>query len=44
MIYAPNAVCTISSGGNTTADLQGAIIARTLVLGTRVDFHFDEGL
>jgi hypothetical protein len=44
MIYAPNAVCSISSGGNTTADLQGAIIARTIVLGTRVDFHFDEGL
>lgn len=44
LIYAPNAVCTISSSGNTSANVQGAIVARTLVLGTHLEFHFDEGL
>jgi len=44
LIYAPNAVCTISSGGNTSANVQGAIVARTLVLGSHLEFHFDEGL
>jgi hypothetical protein len=44
LIYAPTSVCTISSSGNTSANLQGAIVARTIVLAAPVDFHFDEGL
>jgi hypothetical protein len=43
-IYAPNAVCTVSSGGNTAADMQGAVVVRSMVLGADVDFHFDEDL
>src|SRR4051812_345854 len=41
LIYAPTAVCTISSSGNTSANLQGAIVARTIVMTSPVDFHFD---
>jgi hypothetical protein len=44
LIYVPASVCTISSSGNTAADLQGAIVAGTIVLAAPVNFHFDEGL
>ena len=40
-IYAPTAVCTITGGGNAVADLQGAFVARSMVLGGDVSFHFD---
>jgi hypothetical protein len=43
-IYAPSATCTVTSGGGGTADMQGAIVVRSIVLGTDVDFHFDEAL
>ena len=44
LIYAPASVCTISSSGNASVNLQGAIVAGTIVLAAPVDFHFDEGL
>jgi hypothetical protein len=44
VIYVPSGVCTITSGGGTAADLQGAVFARTVVLGTPINLHFDEGL
>jgi hypothetical protein len=43
-IYAPNATCTVTSGGGTVADMQGAVVVRSIVLGTDLDFHFDEAL
>jgi len=43
-IYAPSAVCTVTSGGNAAADMQGTVVARSIVLGANLDFHFDEDL
>jgi hypothetical protein len=43
-IYAPNATCSITSGGGSAAVIQGAIIVGSMVLGTDVNFHFDEAL
>ena len=43
-IYAPYAVCTISSSGNVTADLQGSIAARIIELEADSNFHADAAL
>jgi len=40
-IYAPSAVCTISSTGGGNADMQGAVIVRSVELGANLDFHYD---
>ena len=31
-------------GGNAGADMQGAVVVRSIVLGADVNFHFDENL
>jgi hypothetical protein len=41
-IYAPRATCTITSAGGSSADLQGAVVTRSIQLGADLDFHFDE--
>ena len=44
LIYAPRATCTVISGGNSAADMQGAAVVQSLELGADVNFHFDEEL
>jgi hypothetical protein len=43
-IYAPNATCTVTSSGGAAADMQGMVVARSIVLGADLGFHFDEAL
>jgi hypothetical protein len=40
-IYAPYAVCTITSGGNSAAEIEGYVAARSVELGSDVNFHVD---
>jgi choice-of-anchor A domain-containing protein len=43
VIYAPNAACTISGAGGV-AQVHGAIVCRTLTLGSHMEFHYDEAV
>jgi hypothetical protein len=43
-IYAPYAVCTITSGGNSAANIEGYVAARSIELGSDVNFHVDVDL
>jgi hypothetical protein len=42
VIFAPNAALQIGGGGNDEVDFLGAIIARTVSVKGKMNFHFDE--
>ena len=43
-IYAPSADLTMSGGGNSTLDYQGACAVNTIGMNGHFNFHFDENL
>jgi hypothetical protein len=44
LIYATHAALTITGSGSATAEVHGAIVCRSLTLGSHLDFHYDEAL
>ncbi len=42
VIYAPNAVLTLSGGGNNALDFMGATITRAVKVNGHYNFHYDE--
>ncbi len=44
VIVAPNALLGMSGGGNNTMDFSGAVMARSIKLQGKFNFHYDEAL
>ena len=44
VIYAPNALLTLSGTTNAPLEAAGACVARSIRLGGEVSFHYDENL